>query len=178
MNLPFLKTYTIKCPDGSTRTVYKNIDKAFPLYIPGWNGKFNANIEALKGAPVNLNADYQSKIQGLLYSLDDLNQNLMISFRAVYVSFQSNPCKNSDSFDRQIETMIQEHGRLTRLKIQIRGLIELAEMNPNNQSQFLPVFNNIVHQIGGQNIQTVATIEINDARTEIKTLQRGGNNVG
>lgn len=99
MRSPFSKTYVIKCPDGTTRIIYKNVDKAFPLCIPGWQGKMGATIEAVKGEPANLNAEYQTQIQGLLYSLDELNQSLMMTFRAAYVSYQSNPCQNTASFN-------------------------------------------------------------------------------
>jgi hypothetical protein len=166
----------VKCPDGTTRIIYKNIDKAFPLHIPGWDGKINASIEAIKGSPANLAAEYQSKIQGLLFSLDELNQNLMLEFRTVYISFQSNPCKNSDSFERQVEKMIHEQTRLTQLRIQIRGLTELAEMHPDNREQIIHIFKNIVHQIGGKEIAEAASEEISEAREEMKKL-KGGSHV-
>jgi hypothetical protein len=170
---PFSRTYVVRCPDGTTRIVYKHVDQAFPLCIPGWQGKMAASIEAVKGAPATLSAEYQSKIQGLLYSLDELNQSLMMAFRAVYVSYQSNPCQNSSSLDRQVERMIQEHNRLTSLRVKIRGLITLAEMNPNHPEQVIPIFQNIVHEIGGPSVPVAASIEIAEARAEMKRLAGG-----
>jgi hypothetical protein len=74
-------TYEHQCPDGTVRIVYKNVDDAFPLFIPGWNGNVESNLETIKGAQINIKAEYAAKIQGVLYSLDELNQSLMISIR-------------------------------------------------------------------------------------------------
>ncbi|MDO9392188.1 MAG: hypothetical protein Q7U71_10505 [bacterium] len=172
---PFSKTYVVKCPDGTTRVIYKNIDDAFPLCIPGWKGKTGGSIEAIKGASVNINAEYQTQIQGLLYSLDELNQSLTMVFRAAYIAYQSHPCKNAASFNRLIEKMIHENSRLTALKIKIRGLISLAETNPNNQTQWVDAFQSVVDQIGGQSIVVAAKMEIAEARTEMRQLEGGPN---
>jgi hypothetical protein len=174
LKFPFSKTCIVCCPDGTTRIVYKDIDKAFPLCIPGWQGKIGATLDAVKGAPVQLTADYQTKIQGLLYSLDELNQSLMMTFRAVYIAYQSNPCKNSDFLNRQIEKMIQEHNRLTSLRVQIRGLITLAEINSNHPELVVPVFQSIVNQLGGQSVSVAASMEIQEARKEMKLFEGEG----
>jgi hypothetical protein len=47
-NWPFSKTYRVKCPDGSVKSVYRHVDDAFPLYIQGWQGDFNAEIKAME----------------------------------------------------------------------------------------------------------------------------------
>jgi hypothetical protein len=155
------------------RIVYKNVDEAFPLYIPGFEGKAAGSIDVIKGAKAHLNADYKTKIQGLLYSLDELNQSLMITFRAMYVSYQSNPCQHSASLERQVDQMIREHGRLTSLRIKIRGLISLAEAHPNNHKQLVSVFQSIVDQLGGPSVAVAAVLEIADARSEMKRLAGG-----
>lgn len=170
---PFSEKFTVKCPDGTIRIVYKNLKDAFPLHIPGWGGKMDTSIEAVKGAPANLSAEYQSKIQGLLFSLDDLNNTLMMSFRAAYVSYESNPCENSASFSRQIEKMNDEQKRLTSVKMQIRGLIMLAEKNPDHSEQVISVFLRIVDQIGGPSISTASAIEIKENRDGMKRLAGG-----
>jgi hypothetical protein len=148
--------------------VYKDIDKAFPLYVPGLKANIGASIEAIKGAPVNLNADYETKIQGLLYSLDELNQSLMMTFRAIYVSYQSDPCKNSDSLYRQVEKIIDEHNRQTALRIKIRGLIEIAEMHPENPEKVIIVYQDIVHQLGGPSVSVAASLQIKESRSQAK----------
>src|SRR5258705_9559056 len=36
-----------------------------------------------------------TKIQGLLFSLDELNQSLMMNFRGAYLAFATDPCGNA-----------------------------------------------------------------------------------
>ena len=71
-------------PDRDTEKseiIYRNIDDAFPLYIPGWEGKASSSIEGIESVKANLNADYTTKIQGLIFSLDEFNNGIMIDFR-------------------------------------------------------------------------------------------------
>ncbi|HSG38916.1 MAG TPA: hypothetical protein VLE27_04695, partial [Thermoanaerobaculia bacterium] len=85
INWPFAKTYRVRCPDGTVKTLHRNVDDAFPLFIPGWQGNVDAELKALEAIPARLRAKYETKIQGLLYRLDELNQSLMMNFRGAYV---------------------------------------------------------------------------------------------
>src|SRR5947208_17126263 len=105
MSWPFFKTRKHYCPDGSVKLVYRNVDDAFPFYVPGWEGKLDAK---LKGAPARLRAEYATKIQGLLYGLDELNQGVMFDFRAAYVTYMNDPCQHAGFFERQVEKIIHE----------------------------------------------------------------------
>ena len=163
-NWPFSKTYKHPCPDGTVRIVHRCVDDAFPLFIPGWEGKMNGNLEDLKGSPVNLAAEYTTKIKGLLFSLDDLNQSLMMAFRSSYIAFQTDPCSSDGFFKRQVGKIIDEQHRLTKLRVQIRGLISLAEMNNNNPEKVWPIYQQIVDQIGGSSVKAAASLEIAESR--------------
>jgi len=167
------KTYEHPCPGGKVKNVYKNVDDAFPLFIPGWNGKFENNLEAIKGAQVNMKAEYATNIQGLLYSLDELNQSLMITIRCAYIAYQNDPCGDDGFFKRQTEKIVQEQHRLTAYRVQIRSLITLAEMNPNNPERFLPVFQQISLQLGRIAVPEAATLEIAETRTIAKNWAEG-----
>jgi hypothetical protein len=144
----FSKTYAVKCPDGSVKYIYKNIDHAFPLYIPGWQSKVVSGLEGIESIKANISADYTTKIQGLIFNLDEFNQGIMFAFRGAYTTFSSDPCENSNFFSRQIEKILDDQRRLLSLKMQIQALIKLAELHPQNPDGFIPAFLNIVHRIG------------------------------
>jgi hypothetical protein len=163
INWPFSKRHQVRCPDGSTKIIYKNIDQAFPLYIPGWKGDLKADIKALEQASANVGAAYESKIQGLLFSLDERNQSLMINFRTVYITFVSDPCNRSAFLERQIEKIIDEQNHLSRLKMQIYSLIELAKNHPKKSNEIFALFQQIVSQLGGQSVSVGAVIEITES---------------
>jgi len=172
---PFWKTYKVRCPDGTVKTVYRQIEDAFPLYIPGWEGKININLAALQNLPADLGAEYATKIQGLLYSLDDLNQSLMMSFLGAYMVYKSDPCKKAEFFEKQVEELIKEQHRLRTLKMQIQGLISLAEVHRNASDQFIQAFKEIVNQLGGASIVEAASIEIVETRNIAKKMMGGEN---
>jgi hypothetical protein len=126
MGWPFSKTYQHKCPDGSVKVVYKNIDDAFPLFLPGWQAAVSSEVTVPNVGAGSVRAEYADKIQGLLYGLDELNQSLMMKFRGVYVAYQSDPCANGGNFQRQIEGLLDGQHKLTVVKTQIQALIRLA----------------------------------------------------
>ena len=85
---PFWRTSKHKCPDGTTVIIHRNVDDAFPLYIPGWKGNLDANAQTHGNlASAGLKAEYASMVQGLLFGLNELNQSLMLMFRGAYVAF-------------------------------------------------------------------------------------------
>jgi len=158
MNIPFFSTYKIKCPDGSVRIVNRNINDAFPLYIQGAQGKAKIGLNAVDEIRAEVNADFATKVQGLLFSLDDINQGIMMHFRAAYMALQSDPCGKSDYFQRQIEIIILEQNKLTSLKLKITGLINLAKSQQKNGKEILDIYASIVDELGSNISNTDAVV--------------------
>src|SRR6266850_7840771 len=131
------KSYRVKCPDGSSRSVYRSIDDAFPLSIQGWTGDLAAEARGMTGEAAKIKGAYATKVQGLLFGLDELTQTLVLNFRGIYMVYVSDPCGNSGFFQREVEKLVAEQQRLARLRIQVRTLLELAKAKPADTSAFL-----------------------------------------
>lgn len=171
--IPFTKSYTIKCPDGTIKTVYKNIDDAFPLYIQGMDTSISAKTDLDNNSNNELNATYKSKVDGLLYSLNDQNQSLMMTFRTVYMVFCSDPCSSSEYFQREISKITDEYGKIQKLKMQIDGLIQILNSSSNNSIQVTEIYTNIVNQLGTDPALSVAILEMKQARIDMQTIIGG-----
>jgi len=129
MAWPFSKTYKVKGPNGRIKRVYRDVNDAFPLYIKGWKANLEAAGKVLDKASGDIKAEYATAIHGLLFSLDELNNVLMMKFRVAYVYYQSDPFENSGFFERAIGKILDGHGRLKAHSLKINGLIELAKYN-------------------------------------------------
>jgi hypothetical protein len=171
----FSKTWKHKCPDGTVRIIHKNIDAAFPLALRDKQNKFGAELEAQKQASLNLNSEYASKIQGLLYNINEQNHSLMMTLRSAYIAFQTHPCGGDGFFQRQVERVNHEQYRLMELKAQITGLIAIAKTYPNNPEKVLPIYFEIVGKIGGKGIAEAAVAEIEENRKNAKKWIGGEN---
>jgi len=171
MNWPWGKMYRVRCPDGTVRTIYKNIDHACPLFIPGWKADVGAGITELSG---EAKAKYETQIHGLLFTLNEQNQSLMMSFRTVYLAFMTNPCGNDDFFHREIEKLLDEQRKISALRIQIAALIQLASTSPADTARLTRIFSNIASGLGGPAIAPAASLEIAETREVARRLlQRG-----
>ena len=171
--LKFGKSYTVTCPDGSIKTVYKDVNDAFPLYIEGGTKNIAAKSRAESMVDVEITSEHASKIDGLLYSLDELNQGLMMTFRAVYVTYSADPCGTADFFQREISKLLDEQRKLRALKIQIDSLITMVKASPDNSEQLTQVFSEIVQRIGHYPSQEIAIDEMKKAERDVKILSGG-----
>lgn len=167
----FFKVWKHRCPDGTERLVYKNVDDAFPLYIPGWNAKLAATADGGAIGSADVKAEYTTKIQGLLFSLDELNQGLMFSFRGAYVAYGADPCGNSALLSRQVERILNDQTRLQRLRIEIHALISLASSRQADHGRIMDAFQRLVDRLGGP-VAEAAVAEISDNRELMQRMIR------
>lgn len=167
---PFRQSYDVKCPDGSTKTVYKDVNVAFPLFINGWKGNFSSEVKAKELGDAAVKAEYATKIDGLLYALDELNQGLMMTFRAVYITYSTDPCGNALFFQREVSKLLDEQRRLRALKLQIDSLITMVKTQPNNLEKLTHIFSDLVHRIGIYPSQEVTIAEMRKAEQDAKAL--------
>src|SRR5436189_4690054 len=112
----FSKTYKHKCPDGTVRIIHKNMDDAFPLSVMDKKESVNADLASKKLGTAKLKTEYESKIKGLLFNINEQNQSLMINFRFAYAAFQADPCGNNAFITRQAEQFSVGQQKITELK--------------------------------------------------------------
>jgi hypothetical protein len=180
INWPWGKTKEIKCPDGTTRIVYKNIDEACPLVIPGWNAQMEAALNGASQLRGSVKARYEKTIRGFLFGLNEQNQSLMMSFRMVYQAYASNPCANGEFLTRETEKLLDEQRRIMTLKLQITAVIQLASTSPTETAQLANILSDIASRIGEPAVSKaacaeIASLEIAETRKVAEQIVRGGN---
>ena len=174
INWPWGKMYDVRCPDGSVRTVYRNIDHACPLFIHGWKADVSADLKGIGDLSGDVKTKYETQIHGLLFTLNEQNQSLMMSFGTVYLAFMTNPCGNDGFFQRELEKLLDEQRRISALKLQIAALIQLISASPNDTSQLTAIFRDIAARTGGSAVASAASLEIAETRATARSLI-GGN---
>jgi len=169
---PFSRTYIVTCPDGTTRIIYKNIEKAFPLHIEGWEADFKGKLKTEMLGNAEVDSKYTSKVDALLIGLDDINNGVMMSFRSAYVGFESNPCENDEYFRKLIEKIHDEQRRLKALKMQLTGFVELIKSTKNIDSTIvLEKYYSLACRIGSSDIdKEIAPVAINEATEAAKIM--------
>jgi hypothetical protein len=112
--------------------------------------KSNASVQDLAGASASLSGEYANKVQIVLFALSEKNESMMLSLRAIYIAYSSNPCANDTMFTKAIEKMVLEQNKMTHIRILIRGLVELTQQNPEDKARILDVFLYIVNMLGSE----------------------------
>lgn len=147
-SFPFTRSYDVRCQDGSVKRVYRNADHAFPLSVTGYDANFRANVSSELLGDGELGGGLRTKVEGLLYGLSEINEGLMMSFRAAYIAYQTDPCSNNEFFVNQISQINEEQRRLRALKMQIRGYVDLAKNRPNDVENLAQLYTDLVGNIG------------------------------
>jgi len=164
------KTYTVRCPDGSRKTVYRNIDDAFPLFIPGLQRDLSASfggsakVAGVDKLKAEIKNEYVTKVQGLLFAIDELTQSLIVNFRSVYLTYASDPCNMAGFLQRQVEKVIAEQQRLTKHRLNVRVFIELAKNQPEKTLHILTMYKEIAGELGSAPALEATKMEIMEAR--------------
>jgi hypothetical protein len=112
----------VKCPDGSKKVVYKNLDDAFPLIIKDWYTNWEVVIDFLKGLDAGVRAEVGKQLSGQMFELDSHNKSMQMSFRAAYVLYIADPCANHERFAKTVKNIIETDGRLREKALEIDNL--------------------------------------------------------
>lgn len=97
----FSKHYKIKCPDGSVRLIYKNVDDAFPMSLANNKWSANANGKDSVGNTGSIAAEASATVKEMLLVFDNVNKNIMLDYRSAYIYLQASPCTNMEEYHRE-----------------------------------------------------------------------------
>src|SRR5205823_10771214 len=87
-----LKLRRHRCPDGTYRYVYRNVNYILPLVAGEWQADSKVAVEALKSLHAAVDAGVQTHLRGLFIQLDEANRSMLAKLRMTYAVYASNPC--------------------------------------------------------------------------------------
>lgn len=159
-------TYPHKCPDGTTRTIYYNVNDAIPLDIKGIDADISIDIDDMK-----LEGKVKKDVKALLYQVDDSNSSLVLHYRQIYLAYQSDPCGDMN-FAIENRKIQNKHLELQEYRMALLTLIELLKTG-NNPNELIKTFCNNVGQLNGKNtpcLRQEVTKEFKKAENDVKQL--------
>ena len=134
VRLPGQKTYRKKCPDGTDRVVYYNVDDAFPLYTRDWTASFGAVLTQSQALDGGVSAELSRQLSGWLVELDEANRSMQTKFRTAYVNYQTEPCSGLERFNRRIEEIDKAESELRKIEIEFRGAVGLLNAGASEET--------------------------------------------
>lgn len=145
-------------------TVHRDINSAFPLFLPSLMAQGKGTLRDLSGNSVALGAELKKGVDGVLYQLNELNDTVMMNFRAVYATYQADPCGNSEFLARKVDEMTSDLQRLSAIRLELKSLIDLAAANPGEPKQVWALFTEIVTKNNLPGVPQASAVRIEDAR--------------
>jgi len=158
------EVYKVRCPDGRKLAVHRDINTAFPLFLPNLVASGKGTLQDLAGNSVELGAELRKGVDGLLFQLNELNDTVMVNFRVVYATYQADPCANSSFLARKVDEMTADLQRLSAIRLELKSLVDLAVASPGDGTQAWELFAEIVAKNNLPGMPKASAIRIHDAR--------------
>ena len=150
------------CKDGSTKRVYYDIDKAFPIHIAGWQGEVRLDLDA------SIAAEYSTLIQHVAEHLGQENARINLAFRGAYLLYQGDPCNNEDEFRDTLRFVRDGHEHYGALRGAIDNLVELARTGPDRDEFFESSEMKAVERLSGNApLSELTSYRISEARAQM-----------
>jgi len=125
---PWSRQRGVLCPDGSTHFVFKNVDHVFPYYFPQAKLSAAAALDGLKKVKGKVEVKYESRIEDILFRIDQKNGSVQYHLRAAYVVYSAAPCKKLDYLQAAIDATRQGEQELRGADMAIRALVTLLSI--------------------------------------------------
>lgn len=146
LNFSFIfgKSRTVKCPDGTTREVYRKLDDAFPLSFKDITVKAKANVAAAQQLGADVSGQYEDKISELMFRIDDYNASTQSQIRAAYTVYAASPCTHIDYLASAMDTIRDREDALRRADATVRMIVvAIHAFRKGEQSQ-----ENVIAKLG------------------------------
>lgn len=169
--LPFQMKKTIRCPDGSTRIIYRKVNDAFPFEVFDTKASAKTDSKLPDITDLAVSGEYERTLNALLMKIDETNSSLMMLFRAAYVAFEANPCQNDKDFKKDVRDIRLANERNTLLKLKYAALLKILSQTPHNKVKIDSLLLEIaeedptipIPQLTGEKMQQAA-IEANEMK--------------
>lgn len=155
--------HKVKCPDGSVRYVYRNIDKAFPMFLGDIKNEISAGIKNKEFGSANATKKYNSDIRSILIQIDETNQSMMLNFRVAYIGFESNPCQNSEKFNADLDEIRRCGQHNHELKVKVNAIIRYLELGGNHSKEIETILCEISASYPQIALPSAAALEMREA---------------
>ena len=126
-NLPFVRTRTIVCPDGTTHTIQNDIEKLFPLSVSDRSANLDSELSIPETVDAKAAVGIKNAIKSVMVSIDDTNGSLILEQRGAYSAYAAKPCGSHEWYKKQIEDISARRQRLQEQKNMLNALIAMAQ---------------------------------------------------
>lgn len=168
---PFAKMRMVKCLGDREIRVYKNPQKAFPLYAKDWSTQFKGAVNAATQLSTEIGGEFAKRMSGLLIVLDETNGSMQLKLSAIYQYYSEDPCNREHWFERNLTEMFNQENRLKTAKIELTALRLVAEQGAD-QGHLLGRVEKMIERLSISDIEHSRRIAFDNAFSAVDAWQR------
>ena len=168
---PFAKMRMVKCPEDREIRVFKNPQKAFPLYAKDWSTQFKGAVDAASQLSTELGGEFATRMSGLLIVLDETNGSMQLKLSAIYQYYSEDPCNREQWFERNLMQTFNQENLLKTAKIELTALQLLAEQG-TDQGHLLERVDKMMERLSISDIEHSRRKAFENASDAVDAWQR------
>lgn len=174
----FSKTRKVKCPDGTERFVYNNINDVFPLSVSEKSSKFDANLKVPETVDAKFASEISQAIKSLMFTIDENNGSLILEQRGAYSVYAAHPCEGYERYSRQIEDLSHRRQRLQEQQRLLGALMALAQSPKADQNELIGLLRQLVDKLPPEDAAMITINEMDQSEETAKEMIEGGSSNG
>lgn len=162
----------MQCPDGTKRSVYRNVESAFPLLLSSATDSIDAGGGIGPAASMKAGAKHSRTFAALLTAVSEENDELLLCFRALYVMYQGNPCGNGAYFDLEMRQLVEQRKRLRTAGRLLTAAGQLID-HGGAEAEVRASLTEAAQLLGSRGSEILAPIAIEDSHRTAKRMIEG-----
>ncbi|SCX03967.1 hypothetical protein [Agrobacterium rosae] len=174
LNIPFLSTRTVVCPDGSQHVIQKNISSYFPLSVSEKSAKVDVDLKIPDTVEAKTAAQMESAIKSVMVSIDKSNGSIVLEQRAAYTAYASNPCGSHEWYKRQLENISTRRQRLQEQENMLGALVALAQTPGVQISEMVGLLRRLVVTMTPEAASIITVNEMDHSEQTAHDMIQGG----
>lgn len=174
LNIPFLSTRTVNCPDGSQHVIQRNLSSIFPLSVSEQSVKVDAELKIPDTVEAKAAAEMKNAIKSVMVSIDKSNGSIVLEQRAAYTAYASNPCGSHEWYKKQLENISTRRQRLQEQQIMLDALIALAQTPGVQISEMIGLLRRLVVTMTPDAASIITVNEMDHSEQTAHDMIEGG----
>ena len=169
----FTKTRKVKCPDGTERFVYNNLNDVFPLSVSENSSKINTDLKVPETVDAKFAAEISQAIKSLMFTIDENNGSLVLEQRGAYSVYAANPCEGYERYSRHIEDLSHRRQRLQEQQRLLGALMALAQSPKANPNELIGLLRQLVDKLPPEGAALITIDEMDQSEETAREMIEG-----
>ncbi len=156
--------YIVRCPDGTVRQVYRNVDDLIPLVFKIENADVALGFQTDAGGSAGIKATYAAHVDYIRSGLNERRIKMIDAYRLAYGVYAADPCGRLDFLERKTEGLLADQSRDENARLKFIAFMEFLHSDSSSDKAAQKMFQDLINGMDGNAGSLGAHVAIEEAQ--------------